>query len=69
MYVSKYVILLFCYVSALTTRKYCETEMSVTLGQRIFVSYVGIFLHVCYICMIMALMKTETGRNKYIVEY
>ena len=31
--------------------------------------YVGIFLHLCYICLMMVLIKTETGRNKYIVEY
>ena len=35
--VSEYIILLFYYVSALTTREYCEIEMSVTLGQRIVV--------------------------------
>jgi len=67
--VTEYIILLFYYVSALTTREYCETEMSITLGQRIVVLYVGIFLHVCYICLMMVLIKTETGRNKYIVEY
>jgi hypothetical protein len=42
--------------------------MSMTLGQRV-VLYMGIFLHVCYICLMMALIKTETGRNKYIVDY